>query len=100
MTDDNLEIQTSKKFDDYLLNLNDLSGKTKILARITRLSLGNWGDASPVGEGVTELRINYGPGYRVYCRQIGQKIVILLGAGTKKDQQSDINAAKADAKNL
>lgn len=65
----------------------------RIDARIRRLSLGNFGDVKPVGEGVSELRIDYGPGYRVYFAQRGQTLVVLLAGGDKKTQDRDIKKA-------
>ncbi len=71
-----------------------------INARIRRLSLGNFGDVKPVGEGVSELRIDYGPGYRVYFTQQGSEVVILLAGGDKRTQDKDIQAAQKLARNL
>ncbi len=68
--------------------------------RLGRVALGNLGDVAPVGEGVSELRIDYGPGYRVYFVQRGRAIVILLGGGGKATQASDIKAAKLAAKRV
>lgn len=95
-----LNVKRSKTFSEFLNSMKDFTAKAKILKRIKRLEMGNWGDAEPVGDGVTELRIDYGPGYRVYCAKQGKTVVILLGAGTKQRQQKDIDAAKADAKLL
>jgi len=72
----------------------------RILARIYRLSLGNFGDVKPVGESVSKLRIDYGPGYRVYFTRIGRQIVLLLAGGTKRTQQKDIDRAKAMAQEI
>jgi len=66
--------------------------------RIRRLSLGNFGDVKPVGEGVSELRIDYGPGYRVYFQQQGSRLVLLLAGGNKRTQQADIEKARQLAK--
>ncbi|UBQ43423.1 type II toxin-antitoxin system RelE/ParE family toxin [Comamonas thiooxydans] len=94
-------VELTPKFKKFLANLNDSLAKTKILARLKRLQFqGNWGDKASVGDGVIELRIDHGPGYRVYCKQIGGAVVIILGGGTKNGQQADIDAAKADAKAL
>ena len=96
-----IDVELSQKFKKFLENLNDARAKTKILARLKRLQYQeNWGDMASVGDGVLELRIDYGPGYRIYCKQIGKAVVIILGGGTKNGQQNDINAAKADAKAL
>jgi putative addiction module killer protein len=78
--------------------LRDETARSRIQIRIRRLSLGNFGDVKPVGEGVSELRIDYGPGYRVYLLQDGITLVILLAGGTKKTQAADIAKAKALAK--
>ena len=83
-----------KKFDRWLSALRDQVGKAKILARVRRLELGNPGDVRDVGEGISELRINFGPGYRVYYKQIGRMIVLLLCGGNKSTQDSDIKRAK------
>ncbi len=80
-------------FRDWLLSLSDKEGRRKIRARIDRVSLGNLGYCEPVGEGVMELKIDYGPGYRVYFGQVGNKLVILLNGGTKSSQRKDIKAA-------
>lgn len=77
-----------------LKGLKDIAGKAKILVRIDRLGLGNPGDAGPVGDGVSEMRIHFGPGYRVYYKKIAEKIVVLFG-GDKNSQQRDIAVAKA-----
>ena len=73
-------------------------GQGRIQIRIRRLSLGNFGDVKPVGEGVSELRIDYGPGYRVYLQRIGNLLVLLLAGGIKKTQEADIAKAKQLAK--
>jgi putative addiction module killer protein len=80
--------------------LRDRQARARILARIRRLSLGNPGDASPVGEGVSELRIDYGPGYRVYFKQLGEIVAVLLAGGDKRTQRRDIENAKELARNL
>lgn len=74
--------------------------KTRILIRIRRVSLGNIGDVKPVGEGVSELRIDYGAGYRVYFTQRGKTLVVLLAGGDKKTQTKDIQRAIALAKTV
>ena len=74
--------------------------KTRILLRIRRVSLGNIGDARPVGEGVSELRVDYGPGFRVYFCQMGKAQVVLLAGGDKRTQNRDIQTAIALAKTL
>jgi len=81
-------------FSIWVNELSDLKGRAKVRERIARLRLGNMGDCEPVGDGVSELRIHFGPGYRVYFGQDGKKIVVLLLAGAKKTQKKDINTAK------
>lgn len=90
-----IEIARSRTFDVWLAGLNDARAKVRILARIDRLSLGNPGDVKPVGEGISELRIDYGPGYRVYYIQRGKVVIILLCGGEKSTQGSDIVRAKS-----
>ena len=80
--------------------LRDLQGRARILVRIERLAADNPGDVKPVGEGVSELRIDFGPGYRVYFTQRGREIVILLAGGDKSSQSTDIKTALRLAKNL
>ena len=81
-------------FSIWMNELSDLKGRAKVRERLTRLRLGNMGDCEAVGEGVSELRIHYGPGYRVYFGQDGKKIVVLILAGAKKTQKRDIKTAK------
>ena len=88
------EVHKTEEFDRWLSALRDQVGKAKILARVRRLELGNPGDVRDVGEGISELRINFGPGYRVYYKQIGRMIVLLLCGGNKSTQDSDIKRAK------
>lgn len=80
-------------FTAWLTALGDTRGRQKILARIDRLRLGNFGDHRSVGEGVTELKIHFGPGYRVYLGQEGNELVILLLGGDKSSQDEDIKKA-------
>ena len=75
-------------------------GRARIAARLRRVELGNFGDVKPVGSGVSELRIDYGPGYRVYLTQRGLEVVILLAGGDKRTQSKDIEAAIEMAKQL
>lgn len=84
----------SDVFDRWLKKLRDLKAKAKIEARILRLSMGNPGDIMPVGRGISEMRIEYGPGYRVYFKQIGEELIILLCGGDKSTQQEDIAMAQ------
>jgi putative addiction module killer protein len=81
-------------FAEWLDSLRDARAVSKINIRIKRVSLGNLGDCEPIGEGVYELRINYGPGYRIYFGQIGTTIVLLLCGGDKSTQTQDIRKAK------
>lgn len=95
-----IEVRQTEEFDAWLVQLRDLQAKARINARIRRLSLGNPGDIKPVGNGVSELRIDYGPGYRVYIAQRGKQVVILLCGGDKRRQQHDIVRAVALAKQV
>ncbi len=81
-------------FIDWLANLKDRRAAARIAARILRLEDGNLGDVKPVGEGVSELRINYGPGYRVYFMQAGRTVILLLCGGDKNTQARDIAMAR------
>ena len=89
-----IEVRQTDVFANWLRRLADDKTRFRIVARIRRLSLGNFGDIKPVGDGVSELRIDYGPGYRVYLRQRGNVLVLLLIGGTKKRQGADIVRAK------
>lgn len=95
-----LEIRKTDAFENWLRGLKDQRGKAKIAARIDRLALGNPGDVSPVGEGVSELRIHFGPGYRVYFVQRTKTLVVLLCGGDKGSQERDIAQAKSLAAEL
>lgn len=86
-------IQTTEAFDDWFDNLKDRTAKARIQARIDRAEDGNFGDCSPVGEGVSEMRIHTGPGYRIYFKQAGMEIFVLLAGGNKATQQQDIKTA-------
>lgn len=81
-------------FDEWLSGLHDKTTVARILARLARVRLGNLGDCKPVGEGVSELRVDYGPGYRVYFGQKGHTLVVLLCGGQKRTQDRDIRLAK------
>ncbi len=81
-------------FRNWLLKLNDRTARARIRVRLNRIRLGNFGDCKSVGEGVSELRINYGPGYRVYFGKRGLTVVILLAGGTKQTQAQDIRSAR------
>jgi putative addiction module killer protein len=93
-------IYTTETFDDWFGNLKDRSAAVRIQVRIDRAENGNFGDCEPVGEGVSEMRIHYGPGYRVYFKQVGLEIVILLAGGDKSTQKQDIKTALELARNL
>ena len=93
-----IEVRQTGVFSDWLRKLRDEKARSRILIRVRRLSLGNFGDVKPVGEGVSELRIDYGPGYRVYLQQSGSELVLLLAGGSKKTQSTDIAKAKKLAK--
>jgi putative addiction module killer protein len=88
-----VEVRKTKIFANWLDGLRDARAKARILVRLRRLSLGNFGDWKSVGDGVSELRIDYGPGYRVYLTRQGNSVVILLAGGTKKSQSRDIKRA-------
>jgi putative addiction module killer protein len=93
-------VRQSEAFRNWLSRLKDSRAKAKIAARIGRIRAGNFGDSKGVGEGVNELRINSGPGYRVYFTRRGDEIVILLCGGDKSTQAADIVSARAMAKEL
>ena len=95
-----IQIKSTTIFKQWLDNLKDLRARAKIQTRIKRLQMGNFGDVKPVGEGVSELRITEGKGYRVYLKNQHGVIVILLCAGDKASQENDIKKAKALAKEL
>ncbi|MDR6661975.1 putative addiction module killer protein [Tardiphaga robiniae] len=93
-------IKRTDEFSIWLKNLRDIRARAKILSRIDRLELGNPGDVAPVGDGVSEMRIHYGPGYRVYFVRRGNELIILLCGGDKSSQSADIAAAKQLAHQL
>lgn len=95
-----IEIRKTETFAKWIDGVQDLRARAKILVRIERLAAGNPGDVKPVGEGVSELRIDYGPGYRIYFKKIGQVVVILLAGGDKHSQSKDIKTALRLAGNL
>lgn len=84
------EIIRSETFSDWLLSLKDSRAKARVLARIDRMKAGNFGDSEPIGDGLSEARIHYGPGYRVYFMQQGEVVVVLLCGGDKNSQSKDI----------
>lgn len=91
-----IEVRQTEVFSEWFSSLRDRDARARITARIRRLSLGNPGDVKPVGAGVSEMRIDHGPGYRVYFVQRGETLVILLCGGNKRSQSRDI----ADALDL
>ena len=95
-----IEIRQTDVYSRWFNDLPDRQARARINARIRRLSLGNPGDVKPVGEGVSELRIDYGPGYRVYFVQRGQTLVVLLAGGDKHTQDRDIKTALELAREL
>jgi len=88
------KVRRSSIFIRWLKRLKDRVAKALIVARVKRLEEGNPGDSGPIGEGLSEMRIHYGPGYRVYFKDTGKEIIILLCGGDKSTQQSDIIRAK------
>jgi putative addiction module killer protein len=92
--------QKSDVFDTWLAGLKDHVGKAQILLRLDRASRGNWGDCEPVGEGISEMRIHFGPGYRVYFTRRGAVIYLLLLGGDKSTQKRDIKHAIEMARTL
>jgi putative addiction module killer protein len=94
------EVKTTAEFDEWLTSLRDRVGKAKITSRLQRLELGNAGDHSSVGDGVSELRVHSGPGYRVYYKQTDRTIIVILCGGDKSTQDKDIRRAKDVAAGL
>jgi len=95
-----IEIRKTEHFAKWIDNLQDIHARARIQARIERLATGNPGDVKPVGEGVSEMRIDYGPGYRVYFVQHERSVIILLAGGDKSTQTRDIKTALRLALNL
>ncbi len=95
-----VEVRQTDVFSKWLRELRDRQARVRIQIRIDRLQLGLAGDVKPVGEGVSELRIDYGPGYRVYFTERGREMVILLAGGDKRTQDRDIKTALELARNL
>ena len=87
------EIRKTEAFAKWIDNLRDIRARARVQARIERLVLGNPGDDKSIGEGVSELRIDYGPGYRVYFKKVDLTVMILLAGGSKKTQSRDIKKA-------
>ena len=94
------EIRKTETYAHWLDSLRDIHARARVQVRVERLAAGNPGDVRPVGEGVSELRINYGPGYRVYFTMRGRAVVILLAGGDKRTQAADIKTALRLARNL
>ena len=95
-----MDIRKTDEFSKWLDGLNDIQARARVLVRIERLAMGNPGDVKAVIEGVSELRIHYGPGYRVYYKQRGSELVFLLAGGDKASQSRDIKTALRLARNL
>lgn len=93
-------IEGTLEFDNWLHDLKDLKGKARVAARINSASLGNFGDCKSVGDGVYEMRIDFGPGYRVYYTRRGQVVYLLLIGGDKSTQRQDIAKAKSILQNF
>ena len=89
-----IEIRQTNVYAEWFSGLKDRNARVRIITRIRQLSVGNFGDVKPGGEGVSEMRIDYGPGYRIYFVQRGAELVILLAGGDKKTQEKDIALAK------
>jgi putative addiction module killer protein len=90
-----IEVRQTRVFADWFRGLRDIRARARIQVRIDRLALGNPGDVKPVGDGVSELRVDYGPGYRLYVARRGSVLVILLCGGDKASQDRDIRRAKS-----
>lgn len=95
-----LQVRRTAEFIDWLTNLRDVAARARIAKRLDRIAAGNFGDAKPVGAGVSELRFTFGPGYRVYYTRHGNVVVILLCGGDKGSQAKDIERAKAMAQEI
>ena len=95
-----LELRKTEEYAKWLNNMRDIRARARVQARVERLAAGNPGDVSPVGEGVSELRIDYGPGYRVYFKKQGKSRAVLLTGGDKRTQAGDIKRALQLAGNL
>jgi putative addiction module killer protein len=93
-------VRATDEFNEWLRDLRDIKGRARILVRINRIAEGNFGDAKSVGGGVSELRMPFGPGYRVYYTMQGETVTILLCGGDKGTQDRDIERAKKIAKEI
>lgn len=96
----NYLIEQTKTFRDWLASLRDLSGRIAILRRIDRVAHGNLGEIKPLGDGVSEMKIDKGPGYRIYYMRRGEQVILLLVGGDKSSQERDIKRAKQLAKEM
>lgn len=95
-----IEIRQTETFSKWLANLRDIWAKARVMVRIDRISLGLIGDLKPVGDSVSELRIDYGPGYRLFYTWQGRELILLLVGGDKSSQDRDIQKAKSLLANL
>lgn len=95
-----VEMRKTELFAKWIDNLRDVQAKARVLVRIERLASGNAGDVKSVGEGISEMRIDYGPGYRVYFTKRGSELIILLAGGDKGSQSADIRVALRLARNI
>ena len=95
-----IEIRETERFSEWLKGLRDQVARARIAVRIRRLAFGNPGDVRPVGEGVSELRVDHGPGYRVYFTRRGEVLIVLLCGGDKSTQARDIRNARTMANDL
>jgi putative addiction module killer protein len=93
--DDYLTTEGKDPFKDWLEGLTNRQARARVAVRVQRMAAGNFGDCKPVADGVWELRIDHGPGYRVYYAQAGKKLILLLIGGDKRKQQADIETAVA-----
>ena len=94
------EVRKTEVYAKWLDSLRDARARARVLVRVERLAAGNPGDVRPVGEGVSELRLDYGPGYRVYFKKQGRMIVVLLAGGDKRTRSQDVETALRLARNL
>ena len=95
-----IEVRKTEVYAKWLDSLRDARARARVLVRVERLAAGNPGDVRPVGEGVSELRIDYGPGYQVYFEKQGRMVVILMAGGDKRTQSQDVETALRLARNL
>ena len=89
-----IEIVKSEEFLKWLKGLRDMRAQVRIAKRLDHMEVENFGDCSPIGEGLSEARIHYGPGYRLYFLRRGEKVIVMLGGGDKGSQKRDIAKAK------